>query len=97
MESYTIPEAADAMGRSEANFRRWIDQGLIPAPYLKESVRQHLCYCRGELDILLRILIEHEREYRYFGAQHEQVSHRMFQNIMGFRDITFGRGLTGRV
>lgn len=92
LETYTITEAAEALGRSIANFRRWVTGELIPAPFLKDTTRGNYCYCAEELRILLRILVEHERDYVYFGAKHVTVSNRMHQSIMGFRDITFGEG-----
>jgi hypothetical protein len=88
--TFTIPEAAEALGKSLPNFRRWITTELIPPPYLKDASRGHYCYCIGELQILARILAAHEREYAYFCAKHETVSNQMHQMIGGFRAITFG-------
>lgn len=89
METYTIPEAAAAMGRSLANFRRWVNGELIPLPVLKETGRGYYCYSREELRILSRILADHEREFSYFCAKHEAVSTRMHQSIMGYRAELF--------
>lgn len=88
--TYTIPDAALALGKSVPNFRRWINNGLIPAPYLKDRERGYFCFCTEELRIIGRILAEHEREFAYFCAAHEVTSNTIHQAIVGYRAITFG-------
>lgn len=88
--TYTIPDAALALGKSVPNFRRWINNGLIPAPYLKDRERGHFCFCTEELRIIARILAEHERDFAYFCAAHEVTSNQIHQSILGYRAITFG-------
>lgn len=90
LDTYTIPEAAKALGKSEANFRRWITNDLIPSPYLKDRERSYYCYCVEELLIMARILAIHEREFVYFCAQHEMTSNQIHQQIHGYRATTFG-------
>lgn len=88
--TFTIPEAAVALGKSVPNFRRWITHDLIPAPYLKDRERGYYCYCTEELRIMARILAAHEREFVYFCAAHEATSNQIQQAIQGYRSITFG-------
>ena len=89
LTTFTIPEAAEALGRSLANFRRWVNGELIPLPVLKDTSRGYYCYTREELLIIGRILTEHEREFSYFCAKHEAVSHRIHQTVMGYREQLF--------
>lgn len=90
--TYTVIEAAEALGRSIVNFRRWINNDLIPAPFLREqeSSRKLFCYCTEELQLIARYLAQHERDYSYFGEKHETVIHQIAQAIHGYRDMTFG-------
>ncbi len=91
MEVYTIPQAADALGRSLPNFRRWLANDLLPPPILTETGRNHACYCTEELEIIARELAVHDREYAYFCAQHTETIIRIAQAIHGFRDEEFAQ------
>lgn len=84
-EVYTIPEAARAIGRSELTIKRWLMEDLIPGPILTDTVRRYRHYSRGELEIIARILADHEREFAYYTAKHEQTRHRLMQEIQGYR------------
>lgn len=83
--TYTIPEAAEALGRSVSNIRRWLDRDWIPAPHLRDASRGLAVYSQGELEVIRQELEAHEREYAYYGQQHEGMRHRMFQRIQGYR------------
>lgn len=85
-ETYTIPEAAEALGRSTVNFRRWLDNDLVPLPYLKETIHGHKVYTVGELEIIAQELAVHEREFATYGRQHEAMQHRIFQRMQGYRN-----------
>lgn len=85
VESFTVPEAAAALGKSEANLRRWLEADRIPGPYLRETTRGYLVYSYGELETIARVLHHHQQEYAYLTAQHEHVTHTMFQYIQAYR------------
>ena len=89
METYTIPEAADALGRSLSNFRRWLQSELIPVPILSDTARATACYCVEELEIIIRELNAHEREFVSLCTSHHQTINRIAQAIHGFRDVEF--------
>jgi hypothetical protein len=89
MESYTVPEAAKALGRSLSNFRRWLDTEIIPAPVLSDTGRSYACYCVGELEIIAQELREHERNFVSLCASHTDTILRISQRIHGFRDTEF--------
>lgn len=90
MQTYTIREASEALGKSLANFRRWVNHELIPLPVFKDTARSYYCYTKEELQIIARILAEHEREFTYFCAKHETVSNQIHQSIMGYRARLMG-------
>lgn len=90
MDTYTIPEAAVALGKSVPNFRRWVTGDLIPAPFLKDRERGYYCYSAEELRIIARVLHQHEQEFAYFCFKHETTSNVVHQSIMGYRNMHFG-------
>ena len=90
LNTYTIIEAAEALGRSLPNFRRWVNNEIIPSAILRETSRNLFCYCSGELQLIAEILATHERDYAYLCEKHSQVIEEIAQAIHGFRDIHFG-------
>lgn len=85
VEAFTIPEAAKALGRSELGLKRWITDGIIPPPYLKDTVRQYRHYSAGELLVIARVLKEHEEEFKYLAVKHTTTIHTMWQSIQAYR------------
>lgn len=85
VESFTIPEAAAALGKSEPNFRRWLDADKIPGPYLRDRGRGYLVYSVGELETIARVLHHHQQEFAYLTQQHEHIIHTMFQYVQAYR------------
>lgn len=63
VETFSIPEAALALGRQELTLRRWIDADKVPAPYLQETVRGYKVYSLGEIETLARVLSTHHSAY----------------------------------
>ncbi len=92
METYTIPEAADALGKSLPNFRRWLANELLPGPILTETARSNACYTVEELEIIARELAAHERQFAYLCEKHVETITRISQMIHGLRDVEFGSG-----
>jgi hypothetical protein len=95
LETYTVPEAAEALGRSESNFRRWLQNEIVPAPFLVETTNKHVCYCLEELEIIGRHLAQHETGFASLCRSHDETITRMYQAIHGFRDMEF-RQVAGR-
>lgn len=87
VESYTVPEAAEAMGKSVNTFRRWVSDGLIPGPYLRDTQSGYRVYSRGELDIIAEALRVHALEFSYFRADHSTVIHQINQRIQAYRSM----------
>jgi hypothetical protein len=80
-----VPEAAIALGKSEAQFRRWLETDIVPEPYLRESIRGHRVYERGELEQVARILARHAREFSYLGQAHQSVINDIHQHVHAYR------------
>lgn len=87
VESYTIPEAAEAMGKSLNTFRRWVDDELIPTPYLRDTSTGYRVYSRGEMDIISDALRIHALEFSYFRRDHSTVIHSINQRIQAHRSM----------
>ncbi len=85
VESFSVPQAAAALGRSVITIRRWIESDKIPAPYLEDVQRHYLVYSVGELEVLARIIAQHEREFTYLASEHNDISLRIHQAIFGYR------------
>lgn len=85
VEAFTLPEAAKALGRSELGVKRWVADGIIPPPYLRDTIRNFRHYSAGELRVIARVLKEHEEEFRYLSAKHTVTIHTMWQAVQAFR------------
>lgn len=83
--SYTVPEAAKALGRSEMTFKKWISDDLVPAPILKDTQHGYRIYSEGELRAVATVLAQHEIEFTYYSTKHEQTRHRLFQQVQAYR------------
>ena len=90
LRTFNITEAAEALGRSLPNFRRWVNNEMIPEPVLRETTRRLFCYSGGELQLIAQVLARHEQEFSYFCEKHTQVVEEIAQAIHGYRDINFG-------
>ena len=82
---YTVPKAAEALGKTTLTFKRWIKDQMIPPPVLQDTVHGYQHYSEGELELIARILAEHQREFDYFHATHTHTVERLWQAIDGYR------------
>lgn len=85
VESFSIPQAALALGRSEATMRRWIAGDKIPAPYLQDVRTHHMVYSVGELEVIARIIARHEQEFLYLVAEHTHIVETLQQAVHAYR------------
>jgi len=85
IETFTIPEAAEAFGRSVATIRRWIESDKIPGPYLQDVSRGYRVYSRGELEVMARIIAQHEQEFNYLVSNHNPVVETLQQAVSAYR------------
>lgn len=83
--SYTIPEAAVALGRSEAQLRRWLEADKFPVPYLRDTARGHAVYSHGELEVIARCLAQHEQDFSNLTREHQHVIENLFQHVHAYR------------
>ena len=83
--AYNMTEAANALGKTPLAFKRWIKDEMIPPPVLKDTIRGFNHYSKGELQVIAKILVEHEGEYTYFLRDHTLTIHKMWQGIEAYR------------
>lgn len=86
VETYTLPQAARALGMSEPSLRRWVRDDMIPSPYLRETTRNLFVYSRGEIEVLARELAAHQQQYAYYCQDHQDRRHAIFQHMQAYRD-----------
>lgn len=84
-ETYTIPEFAKAIGRSELTIRRWIEADKLPGPYLRETTRNTRVYSRGELDVILAVLNRHAQSYQYLTSTSVSAIQEMMEQVQNYR------------
>jgi predicted transcriptional regulator len=87
VETFTLPAAAEALGRSEATFRRWIEDDKVPRPRLQDVTRHYMVYSAGELEAMARVISEHEQEFKNLVAANSQVVERLHQAVYAYRDL----------
>lgn len=85
VETFTVPEAARALGRSEIGLKRWLTDGIVPPPILLDTVRNYRHYSVGELSVIARVLREHEDEFKYLTVKHTPTIHTLWQGIQAYR------------
>lgn len=89
LRSFTVVEAAAALGRSESSMRRWLARDVLPAPVLIDPVRNNACYSLEELEIIAEELREHERNFISLCESHVETIIRISQRIHGLRDVEY--------
>jgi hypothetical protein len=85
VESFTIPQAAEALGRSLSTLRRWVEADKIPAPYLQDTQRGYMVYSVGELEVIARIVAQFEQEFVYLATGHTHIVETLHQVVHGYR------------
>ncbi len=83
---YSLPEAAEALGRTVITFKRWIVDGIIPPPLLAETTHNYRQYSQGELRVIADAIARHEREFSYIHRTYHTVTiNDIWQRIQGYR------------
>lgn len=85
VESFTLPEAARALGRAELTLKRWIREGLVPPPLLKDTSRGYSHYTEGELTVLAKELAKHEKDMSNYSLTHAVTQHAIWQSMQAYR------------
>lgn len=85
LQCYTIPQAAEALGRPLATFRRWLSAEKVPEPIYWETSRGTKVYTRGELEVLMTHLAHHGETYSYLVTTYNDTTERLYQAIHAYR------------
>lgn len=91
-EVFSIPEAAEALGKSLLTFRRWVAEGLIPPPILHCVSRNYDHYSKGEIEVIAKGLAAHYKELHYLHSTHTETINRICQAVEGLRRISKSDG-----
>ena len=87
-DTFTLPEAARALGRAPLTFKRWLLDELIPSPVLRDTVTGYRLYSAGELGVIGAMLSRHEREFSYYTVKHTLTREQLFQAVQGYRSTS---------
>lgn len=85
LETFSVTQAAEALGRSVATIRRWVADDKMPAPYLQDVAKGHRVYSVGELQVVARIIGQHEREFAYLTTEHTHIVETLQQAVHAYR------------
>ena len=85
VESFSVAEAAEALGRSVSTLRRWIADDKIPAPYLRDVSKGNNVYSVGELQVISRYLTQLEAQYAYLVSDNSLVIEQLRQALHAYR------------
>lgn len=85
VECFTVPEAAEAMGRDLPTLYRWIAADKIPAPILEAVGEGARVYSVGELVVMARALADHERQWQHLVSAHPSLVEAIHQAVHGYR------------
>jgi predicted site-specific integrase-resolvase len=85
VETYTITEAAAAIGVGVNTLRRWVDADKFPGPVLEETVHRYRVYSRGELEAAHRVLARHALSFSYLSSHDRHVIEDIHQAVHGYR------------
>jgi hypothetical protein len=72
-----VSNLAEPLQTSAVSTNRWRQKGMIPAPVLHTSRGD--CYHLEEVRSMVRILGEHQKDYRQYRADHTETRDRLFR------------------
>ena len=85
MDVFTLPESAKFLGKSIITFKRWINDNIIPPPILSCTSYNYMHYSLGELQSIVRILKEHEKNYEYLSTANDKTINQLWHDIEEYR------------
>jgi len=85
IETFSVTEAAAALGKGVSTFRRWLREDLLPHPYLEETSTGYHYYSRGELEVVAAVLAQHGAHFVAVCRTHTEVWHTIQQRISAYR------------
>lgn len=85
VESFTIPQAAEALGRSVATIRRWLEADKLPAPYLTDVAKGYTVYSVGELQVIARTIGQFEQQFSYLISENTHIVETLHQAVHAYR------------
>lgn len=86
-ETFTIREAADALGRSMSTLRRWVSDDRLPGPILEDTQHHYPVYSVGELEVIAREIARHEQEFVNLVTRHAHIVEQLQQAVFAYRSV----------
>lgn len=84
--TYTMKEAAEALGKTMLTLKSWIRDSLVPSPVLKDTSRNYFQYSEGELEIIGGLLDEHFKLFKQLQKSHTNMVQRMHDDVAEYRE-----------
>jgi hypothetical protein len=85
LETYTIPQAAEALGKSQITLKKWIDEALIPPPVLACGTYGYALYSVGELQLIAEFLKSYQQDRVYLSKTEASELESLRQRFEGYR------------
>lgn len=85
VECYSIPKAAEALGRTELSIKKWLREGILPPPIWFDVDRGFKRYTVGELRTIASVIAQHEGNFVYISARHTETVSALWRAIQLFR------------
>lgn len=82
---YTINEAAVALGKTQSTLKRWIAEGFVPKPILKDSTHGYMQYTLEELQMIHELILELMQNRAYIANSDRERAETIMQRIEGYR------------
>lgn len=82
---FSVPKAAEALGRTELSIKKWIRDGILPPPIWRDVSRGFKRYTVGELQVIAAEIAKHESSFVYISVRHTETVTAIWGAIRVFR------------
>lgn len=83
---FTIPQAAEALQQLYTTVWRWVKKNQLPAPVLALANRRDCgVYHLEEVRVFVEIMAEHQKNVRYYRADHAETRAALFSRVKEVR------------
>jgi hypothetical protein len=82
--AFTVTAMGEPLSTTGVTVTRWVNKGMIPAPILPTS--RGKVYGLEEARTIARILGEHQKDFKQYRDEHEDVKDKLFAEVRRIRD-----------
>lgn len=83
IDGFTVTGLGGPLKTSGATITRWLKRGMIPEPFLETS--RGAVYHIEEARVMVRLIGNHQHEFRQYRDDHEELKDQLFKAIFGLR------------